>query len=269
MGGGSGDIDPADRYSSGDRDRRELDEMGAAGALGIEDRGAHRARKAGATTVLLRKNKSRRSGRLLRAIRTTFDHPVAAMRDPIIPEGRRGGRPRDLVEQPLSAAPLGTVRTDEPTWLRIIPGWPSRGKFSRADKENIAREYRSAVAVATDLILGLHLVKGSSAPRDRQRLKAIAYDLLYTVNLMLRSVTKNHAAPTFQVAHAALRQAGWKLPPRAEDARRTLKRIVARVRQEQATAPTGAPPRAGVACRRYPGIALAEHETRSSFSASG
>jgi hypothetical protein len=159
MGRGSGDIDPANHYRSGDPDRRELDDMSAAGALAIEDRSAHRARKAGATTVLLRKNKSRRSRRLLRAIRTTFDHPVADMRDVIIPEGRRGRRPRDLAAQPLSAAPLGTIRTDEPAWLRNIPGWPSRGKFSRVDKETIAREYRSAVAVATDLILGLHLVK--------------------------------------------------------------------------------------------------------------
>jgi hypothetical protein len=198
-----------------------------------------------------------------------LDHSVAYMSDPILPEVRRGRRRRGLAAQPLSAAPLGTIRTDEPAWLRNIPGWPSRGKFSHADKENIAREYRSAVAVATDLILGLHLVEGSSAPRDRRRLQAIAYDLLYTVSLMLRSVTQNHAAPAFQVAHAALRQAGSKLPPSAEDARRTLKRIVARVRHEQATAPPGSPPRTGVTCRRYPGIALAEHEARSSFGASG
>ena len=99
MGRGSGETDPADHYRGGDRDRHELRELGAAGALAIEDRGAHRAREAGATTALLRKKKRRRWTPALARIRTTLNHPVADMRDAIIPEVRHSRRRRVLVGQ--------------------------------------------------------------------------------------------------------------------------------------------------------------------------
>jgi hypothetical protein len=191
------------------------------------------------------------------------------MSDPIIPEVRRGRRRRGLVAQPLSAAPPRTTRKQEPTWLRNIPGWPSHGKFSLAGKEAVALEYRSAVTVSTDLIQGLHLVDGSSAPRDGRRLQAMAYDTLYSVRMMLQSVTPAGPVPCFLVAWAALREQGCKLPPSAPSARRTLKRIVARIRREQATAPAVKPKHAGVTCRRYPCIAISEHCEASFRARSG
>jgi hypothetical protein len=150
-------------------------------------------------------------------------------------------------------------RSSEPAWISNIPGWPERGGFSRSDKESVAHEWRSAVTIATDLVQGLHLIDESLAPRDRGRIVAMAYEELYLVSAFLRSVTRTSSAPSFRVAHAALIAKGRELPPDTTSARRVLKKIIARVRREQAAAPAEEPCKAGPTCRRYPNIALGMH----------
>ena len=236
-GRGSGDIDPADHYRSGDRDRRELDEMGAAGAVRVEYRGAHCAPLAGAKTVPVGKNKRRRCTPALALIRTTLDHSVANMSGPIIPEVRRRRRRRGLVEHATSANSLelpSTAFADVDQALaetaKRMEAWAARVHTPRAAWNELKLIFNQKRALWFGMVCKAFDERCTLEPESSAWARALAYNAWSATGRFWMEYAPLPHVPVYRLLYESLRAAGAPLPVDYDNACRARLRIEGRVR---------------------------------------